>query len=153
MKKNKNKNTSTESDDFWANEISSISNNIQENIRLFDSKFTYLCAGSFLLSVSIISNIVDIHNAYSPWLIFISWGLLLIALLLNLFSCFYCAHAAHKTVNEIKKNIGNTDCYHRCILPKKNKRIKLSNSFNKICALFFAMGCIAFYVYLVINLY
>lgn len=153
MKKRKKKNTSTKSDDFWSTEVSSISNNIQENKRLFESKFTYVCAGSFLLSVSIVSNVVDIHNTCSSWLIFVSWGLLLIALLLNLFSCFYCADAAHKTVEEMNKHTGNTDCYFRCIFPKKMRRIKVSDSLNKTCVVLFALGCITFYVYLVINLY
>lgn len=138
---------------FYREIISSLSDNIQENNRLFESKFTYLCAGSFLFSISIVSNTVDIHNVGYSWLIFMGWAFLLVALLLNLFSCFYCMHSANKTVNEIKNCMGNRDCYDRCILPRKNKRIKLSNNLNKGCAVLFTLGCLALYVYLFINLH
>ena len=83
------------------------SENISNNESLFENKFTYLCAGTFLVSIHFIKNIINTNTPNSIWVLLASWVILVLALLINMWSIFYTNSQSKKLQKDMEDNWDN----------------------------------------------
>lgn len=127
------------------------SKNITQNEKLFEDKFTYLCAGTFLISIYLIKDVIREDNIQCIWILFSSWIFLIIALLINLWSCFYTNRLSNKLLQDMEEHWNEEDYFENNLRKRNERNIGKTNRINIASASCFTVGIVLMLIFAIIN--
>ncbi len=130
----------------------------RDNIRTFDNQILALSAGTLGLSLTFVSNLVNLQTASLLWLLIVSWALLAAAILSVLIGLRFATRSKtiKDTLDAAKQLMGLGDHSESGPDPEaaevkaksKDDRIDL---YNKLSIWFFVLGLAAMIVFLCVN--
>lgn len=121
---------------------------INNNENLFEKKFTYLCAGTFLISIYLID------QGEFRWWLSLSWICLAVGLFVNVWSCIISVKLSKNLQKDIEFELNNyyKGSFSRIITKKNSHRTKVF-VMNCIAASFFTIGVIGILTFAIVNQY
>ena len=144
--------------EIHSNLIRGLTEVYRDNIRTFDNQILALSAGTLGLSLTFISNLVNLQRSFLLWLLIVSWALLAAAILSILFGLRFATRS--KTMKEsldTGEQITGLGKYEESgpdretAMARVNARNKRIDLYNKLSFCFFVFGLAAMIIFISIN--
>lgn len=136
-----------------------VSETYKQNLRMLDNQLLVLSSGALGLSLTFVTDLVDLQNAMLLPLLILSWVLLGTGILTGLFGLRYATRTKtlHETLDAAKQTAGLGKYSEKGPDPKagkvrsdaKTERIDL---YNKLSFWFFVLGLMAMMTFISINI-